>query len=534
MKRTRTFTVAAAFFVCLFSCVSIAAFALSGGGDLQNNVASESVEANEGITYSGFRADSDPHVIKDYYITGDYDQCSYSTENSALHVNGGNVTISMVEGVTTATTAIRIVGDATVTFNNVNLANTTGASALTVRANATIYLPDGTTNTFDASKMTGAGIAIFSASDGAHKLTIDSQGPLGNGKLVVKGSASNAGICTAFGTEESGFLEIKGGNVTSTGGTQGAGIGGGNGVGGKNISITGGIVTATGGTGASAIGGGSGSGNGSNIEINGDAVVIATGGGSKTALDANTSCTHGLCFRRTINDIWVSEIYGSNVTIPSDVTFPASLTVGNTVEESITVPQNVAVTLPSGVTLINGLHGTINIETDDENPENNGSVIGAGTLATKVSYKVSDGTTPPADATFTYSTNGEVQTYGTLPSIADDEFYGWFTTDTFEGNRLASTSPVELNAHTLYAKFEEIPFVITGGTEGTDYTYTTVIGLLEIKTNTALTIANKDQATATDARIVINDNASGVALTLAGVNINTNTGAGLFASNKFC
>ena len=72
-------------------------------------------------------------------------------------------------------------------------------------------------------------------------------------------------------------ITITGGTVTATGGASSAGIGGDNG---KNITITGGTVTATGGTAGAGIGGGGDDGfygNGENITITGG-TVNAKGG----------------------------------------------------------------------------------------------------------------------------------------------------------------------------------------------------------------------------------------------------------------
>lgn len=60
-------------------------------------------------------------------------------------------------------------------------------------------------------------------------------------------------------------------------------------------------------------------------------------------------------------------------------------------------------------------------------------------------------------------------------------------------------------------------FTITGGTEGTDYTYAN--GILTILTDTPLTIANTDPGTATTDRIYVAKDVS-ARITLAGVNIN--------------
>ena len=69
----------------------------------------------------------------------------------------------------------------------------------------------------------------------------------------------------------------KAGSLTATGGKYGAGIGGGEGGNGEDITITGGTVTAAGGEFAAGIGGSNG-GSGNNITIKGG-TVTATGGG---------------------------------------------------------------------------------------------------------------------------------------------------------------------------------------------------------------------------------------------------------------
>jgi len=70
------------------------------------------------------------------------------------------------------------------------------------------------------------------------------------------------------------------------------------------------------------------------------------------------------------------------------------------------------------------------------------------------------------------------------------------------------------------------PLTITGGTEGTDYTYTG--GVLTVKTATALTIANITPATATTDRVEVTS-AAGANLTLAGVNIDVSGTSGAAA-----
>lgn len=518
---------------------------LSTAADLINYTTAEDLRAKYGTAW--FRAASDPHVVGDYYVTGDLSQVSLT--NSRLQIAGGTVVVSMLEGKTTSAQPISIIGDSTVTLNNVSVVTSAGVSSLAVSSeytNVTFIIPDGTVNTISNSGQVAA-LAYYGSSE--KTVTFDG-GPLGTGKLIVKGgngspamgvsrventpakAVINGGVFELQGGSGApaivNGITINGGTVTAVGGSSAAGIGGFQGQAGKDIALKGGIITATGGNGTSAIGGGVNSGASSNIEINGDVVCMATGGsGSQTALASATKYVRGICFQRLYGKAWSSDVYGGNVTIPSDVTFPANLTIGDSAEESITVPKQVAVTLPSGVTLTNGLYGTVNIETDDEDPENNGSVIGAGSLATKVSYRTADGTTPPADATFTYSTNGEVQTYGTtLATLSDPLFLCWYAEEDFSGTGLDATQPVVLNAHTLWER-TGYPFEVSGGSED-DYAFDETNQVLSINTDTNLEIANTVSNVSTAWRIEVAASAPGANVTLNGVNIVTNTGAPFF------
>ena len=98
-----------------------------------------------------------------------------------------------------------------------------------------------------------------------------------DGKNELKSGYKRAGLeKTSEGTLTLKDDKKKAGSLTATGGKFGAGIGGGNGGSGKNITITGGTVNATGGKYAAGIGGGQ-NGSGENITINGG-TVEATGG----------------------------------------------------------------------------------------------------------------------------------------------------------------------------------------------------------------------------------------------------------------
>ena len=99
-----------------------------------------------------------------------------------------------------------------------------------------------------------------------------------DGNNELKSGKGRAGLeKTSTGTLTLKDDNKEAGSLTATGGYNGAGIGGGNGDGAENITITGGTVTATGGSSGAGIGGGR-EGKGENITITGG-TVTATGGG---------------------------------------------------------------------------------------------------------------------------------------------------------------------------------------------------------------------------------------------------------------
>ena len=104
------------------------------------------------------------------------------------------------------------------------------------------------------------------------------------GSLTATGGYNGAGIGGGNG-DGAENITITGGTVTATGGSSGAGIGGGREGKGENITITGGTVNATGNEDGAGIGGGS-SGSGENITINGGEVT-ASGDRKSTRLNSS-------------------------------------------------------------------------------------------------------------------------------------------------------------------------------------------------------------------------------------------------------
>ena len=112
-----------------------------------------------------------------------------------------------------------------------------------------------------------------------------------DGKNELKSGYKRAGLeKTSEGTLTLKDDKKKAGSLTATGGKFGAGIGGGNGGSGKNITITGGTVNAKGGLEGAGIGGGTGgigeaiTINGGTVEANGGLFGAGIGGGSAASI----------------------------------------------------------------------------------------------------------------------------------------------------------------------------------------------------------------------------------------------------------
>lgn len=131
------------------------------------------------------------------------------------------------------------------------------------------------------------------------------------GSLTATGGYNGAGIGGGNG-DGAENITITGGTVTATGGSSGAGIGGGGNSSGNNITITGGTVNVTGGYGGGAgIGGGAEGGGGNNITIKGG-TVTATGGGYRGNSGAGIGGgSSGSGENITINDGKVTATGGS-------------------------------------------------------------------------------------------------------------------------------------------------------------------------------------------------------------------------------
>lgn len=222
---------------------------------------------------------------------------------ATLDISAGDITIdtgggyiitqssSVTETVYSITVADSVYAD--ITLSGVNI-NATGKAALTIYDNARVNLSleEGTENTLFSSD-DFAGLQMKSNSE----LVIN-----GRGTLNVTGGYNGAGIGGGKGGS-GGNVTIKGGTINAAGGAFGAGIGGGYGNNGGIVHISGGTITATGGGMGAGIGAGGSSAGENSVDISGGQITIsggtvaATGGANSAGIggggDNSTSSTSG-------------------------------------------------------------------------------------------------------------------------------------------------------------------------------------------------------------------------------------------------
>ncbi|MBQ3300256.1 MAG: hypothetical protein IJG99_08250 [Ruminococcus sp.] len=165
---------------------------------------------------------------------------------------------------------ITIADDATVTLRNANITcltndNNAPFAGITPLGDATIMLEGANTVKGGYENYPGVFVPV------GKTLTID-----GEGSLDASSNGYGCGIGGGYQIA-SGNIEIKGGNITATGGQNAAGIGSGGNASCGDITINGGTVTANGGVHGAGIGGGGWSASCGTITITGG-TVEATGG----------------------------------------------------------------------------------------------------------------------------------------------------------------------------------------------------------------------------------------------------------------
>lgn len=238
------------------------------------------------VTITGIMASSAmPAFAKDYHIDYgdikvDQDKVSYTDKDGTKYDNekneDGDITITGKSDENTVS-----VKDADVTFKDLEIdrsASSTAAdgAAVSVSGNSSIEL-DGK-NTISS----GMGHAGIEKADDNRTMTIKDDNNV-SGSLTANGGFGGAGIGGGNGADGSD-ITISGGTIIANGSFGGAGIGGGSssysgGGNGSDITISGGNVTANGGTAGAGIGGG----RGSNITISGKNTIVKAEGGAEAA-----------------------------------------------------------------------------------------------------------------------------------------------------------------------------------------------------------------------------------------------------------
>ena len=203
---------------------------------------------------------------------------SATVESQTVSQAGGSSTvdnnpvITSSSGKTNNTVTITAEKNATanVTLENVNIdTGTRGGAAITTSGEGNVNIElDGTNTVQSGNEHAG----VEKKDDGTLTITDENK----DGSLTATGGNYGAGIGGGQGGSGSN-ITISDGKVTATGAGAGAGIGGGYEGSGKGITIEGGEVTAQGDLGGAGIGGGI-SGTGSDVTISGDAQVKVQGG----------------------------------------------------------------------------------------------------------------------------------------------------------------------------------------------------------------------------------------------------------------
>ena len=261
---------------------------------------------------------------------------------------------------------ISIEAGATVTLNGVTINGTNSDSykwaGITCLGDATIILKDGKTNSVKGFHENYPGIDVPSGKT----LTIQGE-TAGTGKLIASSNGKGAGIGGGY-IIDCGNIEIKGGDVTSTGYGGAAGIGSGYGGNCGNITIRGGVVTANGGSNGAGIGSGSYANSCGNIEISGG-TVTATGGFSAAGIGTgyNSSGCGAISIKNTVTQVTATKGDGFNVgsfncigsgeyggTV-GDISFGSTKVYNSTTEEWTQNP------------MVNGTYGGLNLVISNSN-----------------------------------------------------------------------------------------------------------------------------------------------------------------------
>lgn len=303
----------------------------------------------------------------------------------------------------------------------------------------------------------------------------------GEGTLRATGGSNGAGIGGGSGNSGSN-ITITDGTIFATGGSNGAGIGGGSSNAGSNITITGGTVFATGGRSGAGIGGGS-YGSGSDITISGG-IVTATGVENIVKQHLSLKiCNEGAGIGGGYN------ADGSNIVITGGSVKAVCASTAHPIGGGT---DGYAANPDKAVIPTDGSKRVFLAEIDNPNSE---PVTINGVPYPVTNHVNEDGSIDPK--LYAYLKGGEVYTVKVGSNTQTFDF----------SNRIDGPEELKVSATNSSQKVER------------DTDYTLEGGVLTVLTDKAMTIANKDLNTPTTNQIVIASSAGNAKVTLAGVNI---------------
>lgn len=179
--------------------------------------------------------------------------------------------------------------EGSITIENLTI-NTSSGAALLVDPSARLTLKLSGINTLKTSNVSNAGLDFRNVTSGSLIITSAAGDGMSDGSLTATGGTNGAGV-GGGSNGDAGNITINGGTITAEGGISGAGIGGGSNGDACNITINAGTITATGGINGAGIGGG-GNGSADRITITGGIVkAYGTINGAGIGGGANGNCT---------------------------------------------------------------------------------------------------------------------------------------------------------------------------------------------------------------------------------------------------
>ncbi|MCL2054474.1 MAG: InlB B-repeat-containing protein [Oscillospiraceae bacterium] len=300
-----------------------------------------------------------------------------------------NITLDGVSMVNAPLPTLRLGNGATLALT-VNGTNTLTAGS----DRAGIQAPDGTTLTINGTGSLTATGGFLGAGIGGGNGQTGGNITIGSGTVVANGGNAAAGIggggASSGNGGNGGSISITGGNVTARGGASAASIGGGGGAGGS-VNISGGIVAAQGGANAAGIGGGR-DGAGGTVIINGGTVTATTSGVGGSGIGGGADANSPGTLSMNGGGVVIAasvQPTGGSLTATSGILFDGN--TGTFYGNEVIITDNV--TIPAGHTLTIPENAVLTIP-GGKTIHNNGNVINNGFINRGGTYGTWTGAEP--------------------------------------------------------------------------------------------------------------------------------------------